>query len=653
MKLLPIKDNSDITIISCLYYEQFKHKNSYKDDVFIIVFRDATDTKQVEFIPRPTIEIYFAKEEFRDYITPRMYFSKDKTYSIECRHAFVLDAIAKEVKKDSSDVGKNFKKILNRYYDTRQFSLKKELHKYPYTFYTDMDIESRYRQLLGSTYNTMRNHNIRKCFLDIESDMYNDEGQRFTVNEYEVRGINPINMITIMFMYNPKTQKADGKIHSYTFAVKKYDKYKGQKKFFSDVEGIYEACNKEISDLEITVKNKKKNFLKEIGMKMKFNHVPCESEEEMLLKFWQLFHAASPDTCGVWNIAYDIPKIHDRLEMLGHNPVDIMSHPGFPEEIRFIDMNIDDRAGIEMCNRNTRIQITNTCTNIDQMILYAAVLKGRKDYGSNSLDNIAQVEAGITKKKFSDPGVDVMNAPMLAYREFYIYSIVDVIIQVVIEFLVGHIENLMFEVNMTATAPHKINKLNTYLRNVYYDYYIKEGYIPGNNKNTDYARNRSADDHQDRIESIKEDIDEDISEDEKISKAIHIVESDFCDSPFKDHELKAGVVADPNLNKSVGIELFKGHHSSHIFPDSMDEDYTAHYPNATIVYNISDVTQFGRLVIKEKISNRQNPYNESKYVPGGEFMSDLISEDMISVGNVWFGLGTSLDLIKELDEMED
>ena len=91
-------------------------------------------------------------------------------------------------------------------------------------------------------------------------------------------------------------------------------------------------------------------------------------------------------------------------------------------------------------------------------------------------------------------------------------------------------------------------------------------------------------------------------------------------------------------------------------------DFASEYPWAKFTRSLSKSTQFGRLIIPGRISQRQNalPLGQKKrqedqkyYTSSAEFVSDYIAGDMLSFGNVWFGLPSVEEMNDLLNKKED
>ena len=177
----------------------------------------------------------------------------------------------------------------------------------------------------------------------------------------------------------------------------------------------------------------------------------------------------------------------------------------------------------------------------------------------------------------------------------------------------------------------------------------------------DYDSGLDRDDDDSIIDDFVED--EEAEFDEIAQKAAETVTgsllSTYDDGIHKKLILPGGLVGNPDYNSANGTEMISGVLSKHIFDDVMDMDYASEYPWAKFTRSLSKSTQIGRLIIPHKISERQNvlPMGQEKrieeiraYLPGAEFTADYLSHDIISFGNVWFGLPTVTEMDKMLME---
>lgn len=659
--ILPISSKTEITIIEVLYYEPYRDKNIYKDDVLMVVYKvGESNEKHIEVITRPEIEYYVVKEEHRTFNTPREYLHESMLETRRCKSTGVVRDIIEVIKEDKGKIGKDFRAFISSCYESDNKRALKEVHKYPYVLFSDSKVKDYYRIMMANEYNCDRRHNFRKSFMDIEQDIY-----KLSAYDRDVLHKDKINAITVIFDFDPRDEKSD-KRSVHTLLLRDHERYPQQADFEKRLPEFKKECHKLFDSIPLVRKKSKVDF----KMNAEFHIKLFDSEIELLKYYFKLMNAANPDTCEIWNIGYDIPKIIERLRVLGASPEDVMSHPKFPKAIRYVRAVVDNRGNITAADKKTYIEGTFNYRHICQMNNYAAMNKGLKDYGDNSLDNVAGVEIGWSKFKFRDKRTNVINAAVRDYWDFALYSIQDVIAQLIISFYTKHSDDLMSDANASASAPENVTKATQYLKNLYYLFRLRKGFVSGNNRNQDYigdmtdakmeelllmkeyalekAKERKlysedGDDSEDTADSVDLDDDEALA----VFSILNKNGVNMVDSPEMKHKLKGGIVGNPHLNYPNGVLTFNAVRSKHIYDYCIDQDYASEYPNAEITRNISMSTEFGRLVIPMVISSRQNVYCDPKYIPGGEYLSDLISGDFVSLGNVYHGLPTSEELIKE------
>lgn len=259
-----------------------------------------------------------------------------------------------------------------------------------------------------------------------------------------------------------------------------------------------QTCHDEYDKQEV-IKDGKVMY---IDTKAEYHIKLYDKESELLTTIFELINTIKPDTCSVWNIAYDIPKIAARMEKNGINYIDAMSDKAFPKDARLVELNVDKRAGIEMADRKTFIRMTSTTKWIDDMQAYAAIRKGRKSYGSNKLDNIAKIELGRGKREFRD-GVDVTNAAIKDYWNFVLYNIRDVWAQTLIDIVTKDCMSMVYDSNQQSCSIENLTKQTRYQRQIYFTEYLRKGFVGGNNINVDYIRGET-EEYAEYLQEIKE-----------------------------------------------------------------------------------------------------------------------------------------------------
>lgn len=69
-------------------------------------------------------------------------------------------------------------------------------------------------------------------------------------------------------------------------------------------------------------------------------------------------------------------------------------------------------------------------------------------------------------------------------------------------------------------------------------------------------------------------------------------------------------------------------------------------------FNIAPNTQVGRIVIPEKVYQNENVYktDEDKYSRGGEFVENLVTDNIIEYCKRWFHLAGFTEFLEDLNE---
>lgn len=668
-QLLPMPKGSPATVLNVFQYLGWKYGDRESGNTLFIVYKDETGHKGVKMYHRPKMEIGFTKpEHWDDWTTNRQYVPLDNVYTEEVEATKVLSRIAEECKKHTDERSRSLTKVYENARATGNYNARKEMFKFHHTFMSDISVVDSYRIHLALQYDLTQNHIVNRAFLDIENDIYG-----LSTSELDDHQA-PTTAVTVIFDYDVMHNRVTGggKPQVFTFLLRDHAKYKQQKYFEEHLDDFIQDCHKEFD--KIKVRRKSKEFIAPntvADYHIKF----YDDEAELIQAVFATINKVRPDTCAVWNIAYDLPQMKGRLEHLGVDPVNTMCDPIFPEQCRFLDFTIDRRPSIDISDRKTFITMASTTVFIDQMQTYAQIRKGQKAYGSNKLDNIADVELGIHKKDMGK-GVDVTNAPYKDYWKYILYNINDVWLQVLIDRYSNDMMALIIDSNQSACQIENLTKQTRYQKQIYYLNYLRRSFIAGTNKNNNYLDGRT-DDNADMVRELREakkmrallDADGDETGKEK-SEDDEAIESDYVeyldedddpdvikasqitdiysDSPDRPIRLKGGLVGNPNLNLPYGIELVDGIPSKHVYKNAIDFDYKSLYPYVKYTRSVTGPTQVGRLIIPHRVSKKQNPLNTPNYIPGAEFISDYISQDWFNFGSVWFNLPTIAEAEKEL-----
>ena len=687
--LVTEKPGADISLYDIIHYNAWSCKGTEKADHLFVVYRDKQGVKRVSPIKDPSMEIYFVKPEHRSsFMTPREYYPMENVYAAKVSARDVLKRVYTEMSKSDDRVARQLKHVYQAAIDTKQFHSRKEIHKWPYVLMSDLDVVSYYWIQLGYHYNLMHGHIIDKCFADIENDVFG------LTSAEQAANMDPVNAVTLIFIFDDNRMGGPRQAEVHTYLLRNHKRYPQQAEFERSLDKFYQACHDNFDKQSV----KKSGKVKEIEVRAKYQIHMCNTERELLQSVFDHINKEKPDICEFWNMPYDMPKMRDRMEILGMNPVHVMSDSDFfPKSMQFAQFHIDNRP-IDIANRNSYIRMTTTTQYVDQMQNYAAIRKGMKAYGSNSLDNIANIELGAGKWKFRK-GITVTNAAIYDYWNFVLYNIRDVWSQVLIDMTTNDTMTIIYDMNQWNCPIHNLMKQTKYQRFIYYTNYLRKNFVPGNNVNTNYSRYTNEDEQEQALEitrrkkirlaldragldpddvselmsdpdSLSEALaelgidDDDVDPDdvdvntvvtEEVTKAAETTMAVFEDSINRKLPLPGGLVGDPDNNSQNGIELVKGVPSKHFYGEVTDMDYASEYPWVKCTRSVSRSTQIGRLIIPERISPYQNmlplgqqkrPADNRAYIPGAEFTSDYISQDWLSFGATWFNLPLA-------DEMSD
>ena len=662
--ILPVQHGAKTTIVDVMTYSAWKHRGESKVDTMFIVYKDKDDIKRVKMIPDPSVGIFFTKPECRnEWRTVRKYIPIEKVYPEVLKPRQILGRIHKELTECNDPRSRELLKIYETASRSGDWKAKKEILKSQHAFMSDITAEEFYRIMLSYHYDCNQYHVVNKAFLDIESDIYG-----LTTSQTDAN-LDPTNAVTMILDYD-KSSTLFKRPQVFTLLLRNHKRYPQQAEFEKNLKRFIEQCHAEFDEYKIVKKGKTTIM----DCKADYHIKLFDDERDLQITIFKILNTYRPDVCNIWNISYDLPKLRGRQENLGLNHVKIMCDPNFPQDSQFVEMNIDRRASVDIADRKTYIKMASTIRYNDQMQTYANIRKGQKSYGKNTLDNIAFIEAGIGKRKFRK-GVDVTNAAIMDYWNFVLYNINDVWAQVIIDRITNDTFTLMMDSNQHQCAFENLTKQTKYQKQIYYTEYLRRGFVPGNNKNNDYisgytedyadmireaekakklrklidSQTISEDDIDDIDDFIDYEIPDEDYEDEETQELMSMIESDFEDSIDRKLKLKGGLVGNPNNNSPNGEELIPGIKSKHVYKEVVDMDYASEYPWAKFTRSISESTQWGRLIIPKKISDRQNIYGMKNYLPGAEFVSDYISQDVISLGVGWFNLPGVTTAIKELE----
>lgn len=620
-----MKISKEYSMLLDIQYIKASKKDNHSDMLYII-WKDLRDgSKHLNIIPEPVMKIYFEKPEFRNHTYNKNY---AKLTEVEEKTVKYKDIIYHIV----DDMGPAGRDKLNNYFTTGNYKGLKEFYIYPYVYGADYDIRVWYRhEWLKNIDNPNLEKKITSAYMDIEVDSLESVGMPDPV-------FNPIDLVTVI---DDETDTV------YTFALvgqerqpkdmlnmteeEKEEEIKIQKMYAHRLEEqeYWTEHQDELMD-------KIHEMFDENYPDLEYKFFFYKDEKKMLVHLFQLINSLKRDFMFIWNIAFDIPYIIDRLNALGLNPKEVICPKDFPvKECWFkkdqINFAVKNKADYFHCTSYTLYQ--------DQMRNYAAIRKGGSELRSNRLTFIAEKEIGDAKLDYSEEG----NIKTLSYRNwliYFLYNIKDVLLQKGIGKVTQDVETLYLTSYSNLTPYESVFKQTVKLRNVQYKAFWQQGLIPGENLNGFLFNNRK----------------QEIEYDEE-GNVIDPEESTF----------EGALVGDPTLNGDFGKEMY-GRPTNSIFEYSIDLDMGAFYPSTIRAMNIDPSC----LIFKMQLSAEQydvrggdlkfhgitdvqiNEHNADSFNGdiAKEVMDNFITKNYLSAGHKWLNLPTVNEIYNYLKRKE-
>lgn len=174
----------DTTMLVNLIYHRGRKDTDWVDYMSVITKDLSTGEKKLTTIGKPEIEIYFTKDEYRDYDYNKSFIEIEKTEKHTVPYSnlefYIADKAGPEYVAAIKDCIKN-----------RNRSKMKNIHKYRNVFGSDYDIENWYRIWWYLNKDNDKRKPITKQYADIEVDGIDFAG-------FPKNGECPINAVTIV-----------------------------------------------------------------------------------------------------------------------------------------------------------------------------------------------------------------------------------------------------------------------------------------------------------------------------------------------------------------------------------------------------------------------------------------------------------------------
>lgn len=575
------EDGANITIMNALYKRMEKNESTgkWEDDYLTLVYKDnTTGKKDTVTIPCPDYEYYILKPELQvpDY----------NLHFMEIENLDVVKCKYKDIKKSIAEQTGNmdlFKENI-KYGNPRANDL---FLAHPRVFSADMNILNFARAKFNEKYQNPVCP-ITIAFFDIESDIIDADTDDI------VLGRDPVNMISMYYtgtntMYtfilrndrNPQIAELEAKMK------KNFKEYK--KKFTDFI--LYDLGSEE---------KVAKYGLTDIKLSVGF----YSTEAEMICTFFDCINTLQPDFATAYNMAYDIPQLLARLEANNIDPKDVLC------DLKYFDGNrllceyyaeADKPNPEERCDR---FDVSSLTTFLDQMIIYASRRKGQAAVESYKLDDIGRLECGVRKLDYHDLTTNIAKFPYLDFERFWLYNMIDVIVQVCLEAQTADIKYVFNNAIEMNTPYQKIFRQTVYLAAKAADFYKNtEGVILGNNVNK------------------------------------------FGQKP--DKKFPGAFVANPKLLTNRNKLVARGGKIINKFNNGNDFDYKRLYPSLLQYFNMAPHTQVGMVTIDN------TPFKDDDKLmlePGGTFIENLGSYNFIDFCHRWMNMGNIEECMEDIKE---
>jgi DNA polymerase elongation subunit (family B) len=629
-----------------------KVKENVEYDSLLLIYRDENGQKQTQFIDRAEVPFFIIKDkQSPEAQTPPMFIEADKVEKVTTFSDLLFREMA--VKTDSLYY---FDRVITTW--GPKSSNMRNLYKHNWLYDSDMDIADRYIARFHEDYQPDINYKLHKCYFDIEVDIMPDGFKKDSKGNFGYIGFPdeeiapvPINIITLF-------DEKEMVIH--TFVVKN-EKNQSIAEFQSDIEGFKTYLKGKLSlEDEVDVKDIKINFY--------------NSEEEVIENFFETIHKIDPDFIMAYNMSFDVLTIQNRLRKLYGRRMDLKEQ-GIKASDQVLTVMSDSKYRIQkdrygntaylspkayyiahkekpFVDRTDIFDIMDGINWMDQMLYYANIRKTGGQKESYSLDAVSSEELGKEKLEFG-PGETIKTLPWKNFKKFAEYNIRDVILLHLLEEKNLDMDMLQRLSEITNTRKEKVFKKTISLKNFVSKYANEQGFVMTNNRNAKYGDDT---DYYERnflpqMDAIEHDVN-------------YIKE-------FQKRENYGGFVLDPNKNLPDNGAVMNGKPSKFLFENTFDMDFSSLYPSIIRAYNLDKNTQVGKFFlldqhIKDKLVNKygydglftmsknEEADNESSDGTsddlGTTFVDSLMSFDFIEIGEKYFDLPSTEDLVNKIEE---
>lgn len=588
-------DGSDISILDVRYrYPKKEPDGKWGPDWMYIIFRDnMTGKKHHQVIENPDYEYFITKPD--TYIDHNLLFiEKDKVDAVKVPFRGLL----KDIAQRTGNTEFFYNNASNGNYKSNQL-----LHTDMHVFNSDMHIEDHYRYRFGKTFTNSPIMPLSKAYFDIEVDT------KYMMRDFPEMGECPVNAVSYIF---------ENKVTSFLLRnpdnplIEEFEKSIGPDLF------------KELDDFIIENVGGIKQAEKFKVDKLQYEFIFYDDEVALIQDLFALINLNEPDFLLAWNMAFDIPYIIERAKALGYDPADILCHPAFEKKYKVAEYYIDERHKNEYEARGDKYDISSYTVFLDQLIHFASRRKGQAKFPNFKLDTAGSIIAKVRKLDYSHITNDLSELPYLDYKTFVFYNIMDTIVQKCIEEKEGDVDYIYLKCLTNNTRYDKGHRQTVYLTNRATKDFYNQGFIIGNNLNRNAEK----------------------------------------------YSFEGALVGDPTHNSDYSkVRLYN--QILNIALNLVDFDYKGLYPSCALQDNMSPNTILSKIIIDHQVFKEENPFNKPLdgdivesddddendaattkriYVRGGNYVEDLIAENVIEFCHRWFHYANFMEWLDDFKE---
>ena len=504
-------------------------------DIISIVYKDVdTGKKYVENIPDPMYEMYIIKPEYRN----------DNSLNAKYSAAYMHDAIEKDmcnvIKCKWRDRARVAAKELKISYDEVAYS--------PYVFNFDIDIKAWYFSQVLKEYPYGKSVKIKSGYLDIETD----------ISRTSVMGESPIVCIT----YISETTKTVYNLVVENGNYKKNDYYiNHMNEFIKDCKDSFSMYNTYIDG------------------EWNYECYVYSTEAEMMYAIWDIIHTVDDDYLGAWNAPFDFVSMIERTKNLGLDPYKTICDKRF--SFKKIDVEVDN--SIYVTKRRHKFDITVIPVLACYMTMYGNTHAAESVIPSYKLNVIAETELHDQKVEYRE---EYGNITQFLYSDFYTfnkYNIKDVFLMVGINHKSHEVDDTFSRTQAYGIQFPDVFSSNNMMQSVLMNEFDSMGLVFGIN------RNKNNMDMQITFVSEVDDYDDD-------SMSVVQESQTVLDENGEKKKFAGALVQNPKRMQPTGYKI-NGVPAKYIHTWCMDEDLESLYPTIMIVFNMSNKTMIGKLIL--------------------------------------------------------